>query len=181
MERKEAAARVVENAVEHDADAPAVSFVEQAPKCRRSPQHGVDLFVVVRVIAMVRGGLEDGSEVECVNPQIRQVIEVFDDADQVAPLITVVRRRRSPLVQVPGLGHGQAPREPIGKDLVENRVANPVGGLRIEHRRLRRRIQGRSWRTGRREEANGRRPVNRRGRAGHGSQPVPQRAVIRYQ
>ena len=94
-------------------------------------EHRVDLLVVVRVVAMVRRRLEDRREVDGVDAQVLQVIEVLDDADQVAPLVAVIGRRSAPLVQVLRLGDRQAPREAVGKDLVEDRVANPIGGLGI--------------------------------------------------
>ena len=129
MELEEAAAGVVEDAVEHDADAPGVGFVDQPAEGRVAAEHRVDLLVVVRVIAMVRGRLEDRREVDGVDAQVAQIVEMLDDADQVAALVAVIRRRRAPLVEVPGLGDRQAPREPIGEDLVEDRVADPVGRL----------------------------------------------------
>ena len=126
---KEAAAGVVEHAVEHDPDAAGMGLVDQSPEGRRSAEHGVDLFVVVRVIAVVGRRLKDRREIDGVDAQVGQVVEVLDDADQVAPLIAVVSRRCAPLVEVARLGHRHAPREAIGKDLVEDRVANPVGSV----------------------------------------------------
>ena len=93
-------------------------------------QHGVDLLVIVGVIAVIGRRLKNRREVDGVDAQVGEVIEVLDDADQVAPLIAVVGRRRAPFVQVLRLGHRQRSREPVGEDLVEDRVANPVGRLR---------------------------------------------------
>ena len=73
----------------------------------RSPEHGIDFFIIVGVITVVGRRLKNRREVDRVDPQIGEVIEVFDDADQVAPLIAVVSRRRAPLVKVLRLGHRQ--------------------------------------------------------------------------
>ena len=108
-----------------------MGFVDHAPQGRRPAQHGIDFFVVVRVIAVVGRRLKDRREVDGIDTQVGEVIEVFDHADQVAPLIAVIGRLRTPLVQVLRLGQAQRPREAVGKDLVENRVANPVGSLGI--------------------------------------------------
>ena len=78
------------------------------PQGGRPAQHGVDLLVVVRVIAVVGRRLEDRGEIHGVDAQIGEIIEVLDHADQVAPLIAVISRRRAPLVQMLGLGHRQA-------------------------------------------------------------------------
>ena len=68
MKLEEAAAGVVEDAVEHDANAAVVGFVDQPSESGRSPQHGVDLLVVVGVIPVVGRRLEDGREVDRVTP-----------------------------------------------------------------------------------------------------------------
>ena len=106
-----------------------VGFVDQPAQGGRPPQHRVDLFVIVRVITVVGRRLKDRREVDGVHTQVDEIIEVLDDADQVTPLIAVIGRRCAPLVQVPRLRHRQRPRKAVGKDLVENRVANPVGRL----------------------------------------------------
>ena len=68
---------------------------------------------------------------------------MFDNADQISPLVPMISRLGPPLVEVARLGNREGPRKAVGEDLVENRVANPVGCFRIGHRQLRRAC---SWR-----------------------------------
>ena len=104
VELKEAAAGMVEYAVKHHTDAPRVGFVDQPAQGRVAAEHRVNLLVVVRVVAMVRGRLEHRGEVDGVDPQVLQVVEVLHNADQVAPLVAVIGRRSAPVVQVLRLG-----------------------------------------------------------------------------
>ena len=136
MELKKASAGVVEDSVQNDPNASIVSFVNHASQCLSAPEHGVDLLVVVRVISVIGGRLEHGREVDRGDAERNQVIEVLEDADQIAALIAVISGRCTPRVEVAGLRHRRAPREAIGENLVEDRVANPFGRLRIEHRQL---------------------------------------------
>ena len=130
MELEEAPAGVVEDAVEHDADAPGVGLVDQPPERGVAAQHRVDLLVVVRVIAVVRRRLEDRREVDGVDAQVltgsrgarrRRSGRRPDSRDRSA-----AQPQSSRCL---GLGTVSAPREPVGEDLVEDRVANPVGRL----------------------------------------------------
>ena len=63
-------------------------------------EHGVDLLVVVRVVAMVRGGLKDRREIDRVHAQLGHVVELLDHADEVAALVSEVGRWRSPFIEV---------------------------------------------------------------------------------
>ena len=125
MELEEAAAGVVEDAVQHHADAAGVRRVEQLAQRRVAAQHRVHLVVVVRVIAMVRARLEDRVEVDGVDPQVGQVVQVLGHAEQIAALVAVGRGRRAPRLQVAGLRHAVGPGETIREDLVENGVLDP--------------------------------------------------------
>ncbi len=110
-----------------------MGFVDEPAEGRVAAEHRVDFLVIVRVIAMIGGRLEHRGEVDGVDSQILEIVEVLDHADQVAPLVAVIRRRRAPLVQVPRFGNRHAPREPIGKDLVKDGITNPFWGLGIHH------------------------------------------------
>ncbi len=78
---------------------------------------------------MIGRGLEDGAEVEGGNAQVLQVVEVLDDADQVAPFEAMLGRRAVPRLQVGRLGYPLASGEPVGKDLVEDGIADPFGRI----------------------------------------------------
>ena len=80
MERPEAASGVVEHAVEDDPDPAVVGGVEQLAQRRVAAEQRVDREVVVRVVAVVRGRLEDRREVQRVDPEVLEVVEVLGDA-----------------------------------------------------------------------------------------------------
>ena len=90
-------------------------LVEQPAQSRRAAEHGVDLLVVVGVVTVIRGRLENRREVECVHPEVDEVIEVLDDADQVTALIAMRCWCRPPLVEVVGLLDRQARAKRSGK------------------------------------------------------------------
>ena len=104
-----------------------VGSVEQLAQRRVAAQQRVDLEVVVRVVAMVRGRLEDRGHVDRVDAEILEVVEALDDPEQVAALEAVRGRRRVPRLHRTGLADAVAGGEPIREDLVERRVPNPVG------------------------------------------------------
>ena len=86
VERPEATTGVVEDAVEDDAHPPAVRHVEQLAQRLVPAEQRVDMEVVVRVVAVVRRGLEDRRQVDRRNAEVLQVVEPLDDAEQVAAL-----------------------------------------------------------------------------------------------
>ena len=77
--------------------------IQQLTKGRVAAQQRVDQQVVVGVIPMVRRRREDGIQAEGVDPQVDEVVEVLDDAQQVATLEAVSRRRVSPRLESAGL------------------------------------------------------------------------------
>ena len=89
MERPEAAARVVEHAVEDDPHPALVGPVEQLAQGVVTAEQRVDREVVVRVISMIRGRLEDRRHVDRGHAQVDEVVQVFGDAEQVAALESV--------------------------------------------------------------------------------------------
>ena len=128
----EASAGVVEDAVEDDPHPPGMGRVEELAQGRVAAEQGIDLEVVVRVVAVVRGGREDRGQVERRDPEVRQHRQVLDDPEQVAALEAVGRGRIRPGLEVARLGHPVAGREAVWKDLVEDGVADP--GWRVDHR-----------------------------------------------
>ena len=129
VELEESPARVVEHAVEDDLDPPGVGPVDQPAERRVAAEHRVDPVVIVGVVAVVGGRLEDRREVDRVDAEVGQVVEVFQDAEQVAPLVAVGVGGSPQASRWAGLGTRQAAREAVGEDLVEDRVADPVGRL----------------------------------------------------
>ena len=134
VEREEAAAGVVEDPVEHDAHPAAVRRLEQLAQGVVTAEQRVDLEVVVRVIAVVRGGTEDRCQVDRGDPEVLEVVEALGDPAQVAALEAVVGRRRVPRLEDTRLVDPVAAGEPVREDLIEDRVADP--GRRVDrHRR----------------------------------------------
>ncbi len=130
VEREEAAAGVVEDTVEDDAHPAAVRGVEQLAQGVVAAEQRVDLEVVVRVIAMVRGRTEDRGQVDRGDPEVLEVVEVLGDPAQVAALEPVIGRRRVPRLEDARLVDPVAAGEPVREDLVEDRVADP--GRRVD-------------------------------------------------
>src|SRR4029079_17335227 len=83
---------------------------------------------------VVGRGLEDRRQVDGGDPQVFEIVEMLDDAAQVAALETEVRRRRVPRFEDTRLVDAVAGGEPVGEDLVEDRVPDPGGGVDA-HRR----------------------------------------------
>ncbi len=81
VERPEAAPAVIEDTVEHDAHAPGVRGIEQGTQGLVAAEQRVDRQIVVGVIPMVGGGLEDRCQVERGDAQVLEVAQVLDDPD----------------------------------------------------------------------------------------------------
>ena len=96
MKLKEAATGVVEDAIEHDADALGMRCFDQTAQGLVAAQHRIDLVVIVRVIAMVARRLEDRRQVDRVDPQVHQMIQVLDNPPQITAVIALLRGRRVP-------------------------------------------------------------------------------------
>ncbi len=78
---------------------------------------------------MIARRLEYGREIERRDAEIGQVVKTFDDADQVAALDS-----RGKWVQHPTRAGWRAcvpaaVREPVGENLIKDRVSDPLGGL----------------------------------------------------
>ena len=134
VELKEAPRGVVEHAIQHHPDAAGVGRVQQLAQRRVAAQHRIHLEVVVGVIAMVRARAEDRVEIDGVDPQVGQVIQPLDHAQQIAALVGVAGGRGAPRLQVGRLGHVVRLGKAIGRDLIEDSVPNPVGCLNRGHR-----------------------------------------------
>ena len=103
MERQEAAAGVVEHAVQHDPHTALRGRRRSGPQRLVAAQHRVDLEVIVGVVPVVAARGKHRVEVEHGGPQVDDVVEVFDDTVQVASFEAVCRRRRVPRFNSPRL------------------------------------------------------------------------------
>ena len=128
VERPEAAAGVVEDAVEHHPDPARVAGVEQLAEGRVAAEQGVDRQVVVRVVAVVRRRREDRVEVDRVDAQRNEMVEMLGDAEEVPALEAGLGGRRVPGLQRARLVDPRARREAVREDLVEDGVADPIRG-----------------------------------------------------
>ena len=105
MERPESPPGVVEDTVKDDAHPSRVTGVEELTEGGRPTEERVDCQVVVGVVPVVRGRLEDWREVEGGDPKILQVVEMLGDPEQVAALEAVGGGQRQPGLDRPGLHH----------------------------------------------------------------------------
>ena len=103
MKRPEAATRVVEDAVEDDPHPARVGRVEQLAQRVVAPEERIDAEIVVGVVAMVGGGRKDRRQVERGDADILEVVEAFDDPEEVAPLNPWGGGRRVPRLERAGL------------------------------------------------------------------------------
>lgn len=76
---------MVEDAVQHDGDAPGLGLAAEGTELLLVAQHGVNAQVVGRVVAVVAGRLKDGVEVDHGHAEVCQVVELLADATQVPP------------------------------------------------------------------------------------------------
>ena len=74
---------------------------------------------------MVGRGREDRVEVEPIDAQVDEIVQPGGEAEQVAALEPGPGRRRVPRFEHTRRHQAVAPREPVGKDLVEDGVRNP--------------------------------------------------------
>jgi hypothetical protein len=125
VEGEEAATGVVEDPVEHHSDPPLPARGEQRFERSVAAEHRIDVEVVERVVPMIARRVEDRIEIEGIDPQFGQPIEVLDDPPQVAALVSAARGRSRPWLETSRFRHPLRPGEPIGEDLIEDRVGHP--------------------------------------------------------
>ncbi len=124
---------MVEYAVEHHLQPAPVRFVEQRVEGRIAAQQWVDLIIVVGVVAVVRGRLEDWREIDRGRAQLLDMIQMLDHAQQIAALVALDRRRAIPGLKIIRLGELVTFGEPIGEDLIEHGVLDPVRSMDSDH------------------------------------------------
>src|SRR4029077_4916937 len=80
------------------------------------------------VIAMIRGRLKDGAEIQRVNAEVCEIVEVFEHTQQIATLEAVRGRWGLPRLQAGWLLDAAADGKTIGKDVIEHGLLDPVRG-----------------------------------------------------
>jgi hypothetical protein len=100
VELEESATRVIKDAIQDDADAASMARPDQFAQCVVSTEQRVDSEVVVCMIAVVTGGLEDGSQIESIDSQRFDVVKMFDNTEKVPTPITFCGRCRVPRLKV---------------------------------------------------------------------------------
>ena len=96
MEGPEAAAGMVEDAVQHDVHIAGVGGVEQFAQRVVAAQQRIDLHVVEGVIAMVGRRCKDRVQVDGIDAKFLQVVKLIDDAAQVTALEALAPRAGCP-------------------------------------------------------------------------------------
>ena len=127
------AAGMVEDTVQHHADAAFVGFIQQEAQGFIAAQQWVYIIVIVGMVAVIGRRGKDRVEVNGSDPQVFQVIQFFGYAIQVAAFKAILGWGRVPGFEAqawhpfapPNYG-GVAAGEAVGKDLVENGVLYPV-------------------------------------------------------
>ena len=103
-ERREAVAGVVEDGVQDQLDLPLVQGLHQLPERRLVAELGIDLQVVLGVVLVGAGRLEDRREPDRLHSQRGEVGDLGDDAAQVATVEGAVRVCRNSAAPPPRRG-----------------------------------------------------------------------------
>ena len=144
---------MVEDAIQDDLDAAAFRFAGQGLEGGQRAKIGIDHQVILGVVQVVRGGLEDRVEVDDGDALSLEVIQFIDHSLQVAAVELVAifvgakAAARIAQVLVPGqLAHrlginpvsaiggviaGVAVAEALGVDLVDDRILQPGRGGKV--------------------------------------------------
>src|SRR5262245_10774583 len=77
---------------------------------------------------MIRRGLKDRTEIECVYAEVGQIVEVLDNAHQVAALEAMRGWWSLPGFQIVWFLDAGALGKPIGKNLIKNGILHPFRG-----------------------------------------------------
>src|SRR5262245_15561278 len=82
----------------------------------------------MRVIAMIRCRLKERAEIQGVHAKVREIVEMFDNAQQIATLEAVRGRRGLPGLQVRWLRDAAAGGKTVRKDVIEHGILDPIWG-----------------------------------------------------
>ena len=135
---------MIEHAVQHDADAALFAFLDQLAELLFGAEGRVDLHEVARVVAVVGKGAEDGIQVQDTDVQALQIIELFDDAADIAAEKVVIEHfpfavhavfgRFVPALMQPFFGRDlyfAAAVKAIREDLIHDPAFEPIGRAKI--------------------------------------------------
>lgn len=122
-------ARVVDQDVHHEANAPSMKLLDQLIEVAQRPEERIDVLVIADVIAVVVLRRAVGGRRRLAWSGVRlQLVETVDDASQIAGSVTV------------------AVREASGVDLVDDGALPPVRGQDVVDAHRARIGLGRRWR-----------------------------------
>src|SRR5258708_5050099 len=113
---------VIEDAIQHDLHAALVEFVAQCIKGFVPTQQRINLIIVMGMVAVIAGTLEDGREVDRVYAEFLQVIEMFDHTVQVTAFVTLTCWQAVPRFEIMRLEYLIRFGETVRKNLVEDGV-----------------------------------------------------------
>ena len=119
-------AAVVEDRVQHDPDALRVGGADQLFEVGLAAEVGVHPGVVGGVVLVDAARGKDGVEVKAVHPQLGQVGQFGGDAGQVPAEAFGVGNRPLP-PGLPARPPAASAAEPVGEDLIPDRLPHPVG------------------------------------------------------
>ena len=120
-------AGVVEDAVEDHLDAVAAQVGDHALELGVRAEGRVDRHVVDRVVLVVRVAVEDGVEVDRVDPEVLHVGDLLAHAGEVAAHVVVELGLGAPGLDALRIVPLVAVHEALGEDLVEDGVLDPLG------------------------------------------------------
>ena len=81
---------MVEDHIEHEADAAVGSFLDQGVGVVHGTEHGIDAVIIGYIIAVViHGGQEERGDPQIIHPEIFQVVQAAADSVQVADAVAV--------------------------------------------------------------------------------------------
>ena len=89
VELEEPTAGVIEDPVENDPNAALVCSSEHRVESLIAAENRVDAEVIMGVIAMVRGALEDRVEPKGVNPELGEVVKFVGHAPEISALVAM--------------------------------------------------------------------------------------------
>ncbi len=139
-------AGVVKNAIQQNANSFFPCLDAEVPKIRFCAQHGIDLCVVRRVIAVIGSGFKNGAEVQGSHVQSRQVIQMGSHTGQRAskevPILDLTALRPPSGSFIPVFMDPAVPNQPrrvrelqaavaVGKNLIGHALAEPGGRVAL--------------------------------------------------
>src|SRR5947209_13930695 len=118
---------MVEHRVQHDTHISPVCLVQQETQRIIASEQRVHPVVILGVIPMVRRGLENGVEIDRRYSEVLEIVKMLDDPHEIPTLEPMHRGRALPRLEIGRFRERETPREAIGKNLVEDRVMDPLG------------------------------------------------------